>query len=116
MPTDLGVPSERKRKAVQLKRGPIYDPLRLSYLRASHHASLDDLVLRPLPPNSKAASHARTGGLAFPPYDASFGANTVWGGRTGVQAKRPDPTHKSYTRAQSPRYGSRVASYNPQRP
>ncbi len=27
--------------------------------------------------------------LPFPPYDASFGANIVWGSRTGVQANAP---------------------------
>jgi hypothetical protein len=37
-----------------------------------------------------------TGGFAFSPYDVGLGANIVWGCRTGVQAKRPDPTKKAY--------------------
>jgi hypothetical protein len=43
---------------------------------------------------AKPPAHTETGGFAFP-HTMLWGGN-VWGSRTGVQAKRPDPTKKSY--------------------
>jgi hypothetical protein len=58
MPTDLGVASERKRKAQAQAQTHNY-PVSLPYLHARRHASLADLVLRLLLKNSKAVGRAR---------------------------------------------------------
>jgi hypothetical protein len=56
---------------------------------------------------AKPPAHTETGGFAFP-HTMLWGGN-VWGSRTGVQAKRPDPTKKIICAAWSSSSGVFVA-------